>query len=218
MEDNNKNVTNETTYVVSVGRQFGCGGREIGRLIAQGLGIDYYDKELLTEAAKKSGVNADFFEAKDERTPSFFSSLWSFNTGYNSGAYFIGDTPLSDDSIYQAQSDVMRSLADRGPCVIVGRTADYILRNHCKVVSVFIHASMEARVKRIIGRGDCDNAKDAEAMAEKKNKLRSEYYNFYTDKKWGDAQSYNLSIDSSIFGDQETADIIIDFIKRRIAK
>lgn len=209
---------NKTKYVVTVGRQFGSGGREIGKLIAKGLGIAYYDKELLTEAAKSSGVNADFFEAADERTPSFFSSLWSFNTGYNNGTYFMGDTPLSNDSIYKAQSDVMLKLADRGPCVIVGRTADYILRNHCKVVSVFIHASMEARIARIIARGDCDNAKDAEAMAEKKNKLRAEYYNFYTDKKWGEAQSYNLCIDSSLFGAQETAQIIIDFIKKRIAK
>ncbi len=209
---------NKTKYVVTVGRQFGSGGREIGKLIAKGLGIAYYDKELLTEAAKSSGVNADFFEAADERTPSFFSSLWSFNTGYSSGAYFTGDTPLSNDSIYKAQSDVMMKLADRGPCVIVGRTADYILRNYCKVVSVFIHASMEARIARIIARGDSDNNKDAEAMAEKKNKLRAEYYNFYTDKRWGEAQSYDLCIDSSLFGAQETAQIIIDFIKKRIAQ
>ena len=209
---------NNTKYVVTVGRQFGSGGREIGKLIAKGLGIAYYDKELLTEAAKSSGVNADFFEAADERTPSFFSSLWSFNTGYSSGAYFTGDTPLSNDSIYKAQSNVMMELADRGPCVIVGRTADYILRNYCKVVSVFIHASMEARIARIIARGDCDNRKDAEAMAEKKNKLRAEYYNFYTDKKWGDAQSYDLCIDSSLFGAQETAQTIIELNKKRIAQ
>lgn len=209
---------NNTKYVVTVGRQFGSGGREIGKLIAKGLGIAYYDKEMLTEAAKSSGVNADFFEAADERTPSFFSSLWSFSTGYSSGAYFTGDTPLSNDSIYKAQSNVMMELADRGPCVIVGRTADYILRNYCKVVSVFIHASMEARIARIIARGDCDNRKDAEAMAEKKNKLRAEYYNFYTDKKWGDAQSYDLCIDSSLFGAQETAQTIIEFIKKRIAQ
>ncbi len=209
---------NNTKYVVTVGRQFGSGGREIGKLIAKGLGIAYYDKELLTEAAKSSGVNADFFKAADERTPSFFSSLWSFSTGYSSGAYFTGDTPLSNDSIYKAQSNMMMELADRGPCVIVGRTADYILRNYCKVVSVFIHASMEARIARIIARGDCDNRKDAEAMAEKKNKLRAEYYNFYTDKKWGDAQSYDLCIDSSLFGAQETAQTIIEFIKKRIAQ
>ncbi len=211
-------MENDKTYVVALGRQFGCGGREIGQLIAKGLDIDYYDKELLREAAKSSGVNQDFFEAADERSPHFFSSLWSFNLGYNTGAYFIGNTPLSDDSIYRAQSEVMTSLADRGPCVIVGRTADYLLRNHCKVVSVFVHSSLDDRVKRIIARGDAKTEKEAREMAEKQNKLRAEYYNFYTDKRWGDAASYDLCIDASLLGTQVTADIIIDFVKKIVNK
>jgi cytidylate kinase len=209
-------MENINKYVVTIGRQFGSGGREIGRLIAKGLNIPYYDKELLIEAAKSSGVNTDFFEAADERTPRFFSNLWSFNLGYNSGAYFIGDTPLSDDSIYKAQSSVMAELADRGPCVIVGRTADYILRNHCKVISVFIHANTEDCVKRIIARGDCKTADEASQLLEKRNKLRAEYYNFYTDKKWGDATSYDFSINSSALGIEDTAAFIIEYIKRRI--
>ena len=208
-------MENDKTYVIAIGRQFGCGGREIGQLIAKGLGVAYYDKELLSEAAKSSGVNEDFFEAADERSPRFFSSLWSFNLGYNTGAYFIGDTPLSDDSIYRAQSEVMTQLADRGPCVIVGRTADYLLRDHCKVVSVFVHSSIEDRVQRIMSRGD---AKTEKEKAEKKNKLRAEYYNFYTDKKWGDAASYDLSIDASLLGTQATAMFIIDFVKKIINK
>lgn len=211
-------MENDKTYVIAIGRQFGCGGREIGQLIAKGLGVAYYDKELLSEAAKSSGVNEDFFEAADERSPRFFSSLWSFNLGYNTGAYFIGDTPLSDDSIYRAQSDVMTQLADRGPCVIVGRTADYLLRNHCKVVSVFVHSSIEDRVQRIMSRGDAKTEKEAREKAEKKNKLRAEYYNFYTDKKWGDAASYDLSIDASLLGTQATAMFIIDFVKKIINK
>jgi cytidylate kinase len=209
-------MENINKYVVTIGRQFGSGGREIGRLIAKGLNIPYYDKELLIEAAKSSGVNTDFFEAADERTPRFFSNLWSFNLGYNSGAYFIGDTPLSDDSIYKAQSSVMAELADRGPCVIVGRTADYILRNHCKVISVFIHANTDDCVKRIIARGDCKTADEASQLLEKRNKLRAEYYNFYTDKKWGDATSYDFSINSSALGIEDTAAFIIEYIKRRI--
>ncbi|MCI5979693.1 MAG: cytidylate kinase-like family protein [Sodaliphilus pleomorphus] len=211
-------MENDKTYVIAIGRQFGCGGREIGQLIAKGLGVAYYDKELLSEAAKSSGVNEDFFEAADERSPRFFSSLWSFNLGYNTGAYFIGDTPLSDDSIYRAQSDVMTQLADRGPCVIVGRTADYLLRDHCKVVSVFVHSSIEDRVQRIMSRGDAKTEKEAREKAEKKNKLRAEYYNFYTDKKWGDAASYDLSIDASLLGTQATAMFIIDFVKKIINK
>lgn len=211
-------MENDKTYVIAIGRQFGCGGREIGQLIAKGLGVAYYDKELLSEAAKSSGVNEDFFEAADERSPRFFSSLWSFNLGYNTGAYFIGDTPLSDDSIYRAQSEVMTQLADRGPCVIVGRTADYLLRDHCKVVSVFVHSSIEDRVQRIMSRGDAKTEKEAREKAEKKNKLRAEYYNFYTDKKWGDAASYDLSIDASLLGTQATALFIIDFVKKIINK
>ena len=211
-------MENDKTYVIAIGRQFGCGGREIGQLIAKGLGVAYYDKELLSEAAKSSGVNEDFFEAADERSPRFFSSLWSFNLGYNTGAYFIGDTPLSDDSIYRAQSEVMTQLADRGPCVIVGRTADYLMRDHCKVVSVFVHSSIEDRVQRIMSRGDAKTEKEAREKAEKKNKLRSEYYNFYTDKKWGDAASYDLSIDASLLGTQATAMFIIDFVKKIINK
>ena len=211
-------MENDKTYVIAIGRQFGCGGREIGQLIAKGLGVAYYDKELLSEAAKSSGVNEDFFEAADERSPRFFSSLWSFNLGYNTGAYFIGDTPLSDDSIYRAQSEVMTQLSDRGPCAIVGRTADYLLRDHCKVVSVFVHSSIEDRVQRIMSRGDAKTEKEAREKAEKKNKLRAEYYNFYTDKKWGDAASYDLSIDASLLGTQATAMFIIDFVKKIINK
>ena len=111
-------------YVVTLGRQFGCGAREIGQMVAKMLNIDYYDKELLLEAAKSSGVEPAIFEASDERTPSFFSSLWSFNLGYYSGALFVGDQPVEEDNVYHAQSQVMIELAQKGPCVIVGRSAD----------------------------------------------------------------------------------------------
>jgi len=206
------------SYVITIGREFGCGAREIGQLVAKQLGIAYYDKELLNEAARASGVSADFFVDKDERAPRFFNNLWSFNTGFNTGAYFVGKTPLSDDNIYRAQSEVMQHLADKGPCVIVGRTADYILRDHCKVISVFIHASMDARIKRIIERGDCNTEEQAEQMANKQNKLRAEYYNFYTDKHWGAAASYDLCIDSSVLGTEATAKFIIDFVNAVIGK
>ncbi|MEG0253322.1 MAG: cytidylate kinase-like family protein, partial [Muribaculaceae bacterium] len=158
-------------YVITIGRQFGSGGREIGRIIADKLNIAYYDKELLMEAAKSSGVNPEFFEKADERIPSFFSNLFSFNLGYNAEPYFIGSTPISDDSIYKAQSDVMTSLAEKSSCVIVGRSADYVLRKHPLCINVFIHASMEARVARIIRRNDTTTEAEAHIIAEKKNKL-----------------------------------------------
>ncbi|MBR1475211.1 MAG: cytidylate kinase-like family protein [Muribaculaceae bacterium] len=209
---NNENITTEK-WVVTIGRQFGSGGREIGRLVADKLGIEYYDKELLIEAARQSGVSEHIFEAADERSPRFFANIWSFNLGLNSGSYFMGDTPLSDDHIYRAQSEVMTTLADRGPCVIVGRTADYVLRKHCRVVSVFVHASTEACVARVMARGDCNSADSARSLIEKKNRLRAEYYNFYTDKRWGEAASYDLTIDSSVLGPEGTASLIAQFVQ-----
>lgn len=205
-----------TNYVITLGRQFGCGAREIGQLVAKQLGIEYYDKELLLEAAKQSGVAPDIFEASDERTPKFFTSLWSFNLGYYSGTLFSNDSPIKEDNIYQAQSEVMIELAKKGPCIIVGRSADYILRDKCNVISVFLHSSIEDRIKRIIARGDCDNEKDAREMALKQNKLRANYYNFYTDKHWGECESYDLSVDCSKLNTETTVKLIVDYVKTRL--
>lgn len=209
-------MNEESKFVITIGRQYGSGGREIGRMVANALGIKYYDKELLTEAARSSGVCQEMFEAVDERTPSFFSNLWSFNLGFNTGAYLLGNTPLSDDRIYTAQCAVMRELAEKSSCVIVGRSADYVLRNNPRLVSVFIHASLEARVKRIMGRGDCETEDAARSLAAKKDKLRSSYYNFYTDKTWGNAASYDLSIDSSKLTSEEVCKMIVDYVHLRL--
>lgn len=203
-------------FVVTLGRQFGCGAREIGQMVAKMLDISYYDKELLLEAAKQSGVAPAIFEASDERTPKFFSSLWSFNLGYYSGTLFAGDQPVKEDNVYQAQSQVMVDIAHKGPCVIVGRSADYILRNETEVISIFLHSSMEDRIKRIVKRGDCKTKKEARDMAIKQNKLRANYYNFYTDKHWGESESYDLSIDSSKLGPEGTAKLIVDYVKTRL--
>lgn len=202
-------------HVIAIGRQFGCGGREVGLRVAQLLGIDYYDKQLLLEASKASGIQPEMFEAADERTPKFFTSLWPLNLAM-AGSTFIGDTPMSDDSIYNAQCQVMKDLVDRNSCVIVGRTADYVLRNYCPVVSVFLHAPIDNRVERIIARGDCTTREEAMKRADKANKLRAEYYNFYTDKLWGHAESYDLSIDSSLLGIEGTAQFIVEYVRRRL--
>ena len=208
----------EKKFVIAIGRQFGSGGREIGHLVAKKLGIDYYDKELLTEAAKSSGMNCDFFEAADERSPKFFSNLIAFSAGYHGGSYLVGSTPISSDNIYRKQSEVILALAKRSNCVIMGRTADYILRDEPNTISVFIHASMEQRLERIMKRDHCKSLEEARVLAEKKNKLRAEYYNFYTEKRWGDAQSYDLSIDSSKLSIEATADIIVQYVKARLGE
>ena len=186
----NEDLKNNRNYVIAIGRQFGSGGREVGQRVAQLLDIDYFDKQLLLEASKASGINAEMFEA--------------------------GDVTMTDDSIYKAQCQVMKDLVDRKSCVIVGRTADYVLRDHCPVISVFLHAPIDDRVRRIMERGDCDTREAAEKRADKANKLRAEYYNFYTDKLWGHAESYDLCLDSSLLGVEGTAQLIVDYVKRRL--
>lgn len=210
------NDTQGTNFVVTIGRQFGSGGREIGKMVADALGVKYYDKELLIEAAKASGVRAELFEAADERSPSFFANLWSFNLGFNPGSFILGGAGLSDEKIYRTQGDVMIDLAGQHSCVIVGRSADYVLRNHPCVISVFIYASIEARVERILRRFDITSADKAQEYALKRDKLRASYYNFYTDKTWGDASSYDLCIDSSKLDSKTVCRIITDYVKARL--
>lgn len=205
-------------YVITIGRQYGSGGREIGRLVADALGIKYYDKELLMESSKASGVKPEVFEAADERTPSFFSNIWSFNLGFNTGSYLLGSSPISDEKIYAAQSNVMKTLAQISSCLIVGRSADYVLRNHPGLISIFIHSSIEDRILRIMNRRGINSAEKAREIAEKKDKLRASYYNFYTDKVWGDAAGYDLSIDSSKLPADAVADFIVSYVKARLAQ
>ena len=214
MTEDPKNCQN---YVIAIGRQFGCGGREVGQRLAQLLDINYFDKQLLLEASKASGIHSELFEAADERTPKFFPSLWPLNLAM-AGSTFVSDAPMSDDHIYQAQCQVMKDLVERKSCVIVGRTADYVLRDYCPVISVFLHAPIDNRVQRIIERGDCDTQEDAEKRADKVGKLRAEYYNFYTDKLWGHADSYDLCIDSSLLGIEGTAQFIAEFVRRRLVQ
>ena len=210
--------TPKVNYVITIGRQYGSGGREIGRLVADALGIKYYDKELLMESSKASGVKPEVFEAADERTPPFFSNIWSFNLGFNTGSYLLGSSPISDEKIYAAQSNVMKTLAQNSSCLIVGRSADYVLRNHPGLISIFIHSSIEDRILRIMNRRGINSAEKAREIAEKKDKLRASYYNFYTDKVWGDAAGYDLSIDSSKLPADAVADFIVSYVKARLAQ
>jgi cytidylate kinase len=204
-------------YVITIGRTFGSGGRALGRLLADKLGIDYYDKELLVEAAKKAGLSREYFERNDERTPSFISGLIPFSLGFNPMAWYNDPSSISSDSIYKAQSDLIHELAERGSCVIVGRSADYVLRDVDNVVNIFVHAPIEHCVDRIVGRNECKTRAEAQALAEKTNKLRSSYYNFYTDKRWGDARSYDLTFDSSLLKLEDIAEIIKQYINCRFA-
>lgn len=201
-------------FVVTIGRQMGSGGRELGRLLAERLGVDFYDKKLLLDAAKNSGLIAQTIENADERTPSFLSSVFGSALGQ-------AVTPVRaysyDDTAYRAVSDTIRELGQTKSCVIVGRTADYVLRNHPRCISLFIHAPEEACIKRVMARGERLSEADARSLVRKTNKLRAAYYGFFTDRNWGAAPTYDLTIDSSLLPLPQLADLLADYIKRRIS-
>ena len=214
--------------VIAIGRQFGSGGREVGQQLARLLGIAYFDKELLAEAARTSGMAADFIEAGDERAPGFLSAPWTTSLGLSGTAYFMGGSPLHDDAVYRCQSDAIRLVASRGPCVIVGRTADHVLRTPAQdtdntdqqptyhVLSVFVTTPPEHCARRIVERGDCANIQQALALLQKRNKQRAAYYNFYTDHRWGDAANYDLCVDTSLLGIEATAEILAQVAHRAL--
>lgn len=202
-------------FVITVGRQFGSGGREVARALADDLGIAYYDKELLVQSARKAGIEPEFFEQKDERFPSFLHGLFSFTMGVTPMCYYTGGGSITDDSLYKSVSDFLRSEVERRSFVVVGRTADYILRDYPHVVNLFLHAPMEECVKRITARADAVSPEKAESMARRTNKWRAEYYNFFTDKEWGYASSYDLTFDTSLMPTDKIVELIKNYMRLR---
>lgn len=203
-------------FVIVIGRQFGSGGRTIGKLIAARLGIDYYDTELLKKAAETEGLSPEIFRERDEKKPSVLKVLLQ-------GAYGIADNfhtvPLSSERTYSVQSQVIKDLCRKGSCVIVGRNADYILRNHTHMLSVFLHAPIELRAERILKRKEAYTKDEAIELARQHDKRRESYYNFFTgDKKWGTAQNYHLSLNTSFLNNDKVADLIIEVAKEKFSR
>ena len=203
-------------YVITIGRSFGSGGRALGRMIAERLGIAFYDKMLLVKAAEKAGYNIEYFEQGDERVPRIMGSIIPFSMGFYPMSWVGDSTGVNTDRVYKAQCDFIHDLANGEPCVIVGRSADYVLRDVDNVVNIFVHAPIDECAKRIVGRHDTETLDEARALAERTNKLRANFYNFYTDKRWGHATSYDLCIDSSTMPLEKLADFIINYIHLRL--
>ena len=202
----------KTNTIITIGRQFGSGGREIGYMVAEKLGIKLYDKEMLQRAAQDSGICEELFESHDEKpSNSFLYSLVmdTYSMGYSGSTY--NDMPINH-KIFLAQFDAIKKIANEGPCILVGRCADYALEGYPNLLSVFIHADLDARIKRIAKKYDLTDAK-AKDLIIKTNKKRASYYNYYTDKRWGDADSYDVCLDSSVLGLEGTAEAIIKLIE-----
>lgn len=206
----------EGNYVINIGRQLGSGGREIGEKLAAHFAIDFYDKELINLASEESGLCKEFFEKADERvTPGFIGSLFGMRFPFAGDGAISSANCLSNDALFKVQSDVIRHLAEKKSCVFVGRCADYILRDHPRCVNVFISASREDRIARL-----CQiykiNETAAEDKLEKADKKRSEYYNYYSCKTWGAADTYHLCINSSALGVDETVSFIEEFVVKKL--
>lgn len=203
-------------YVVNIGRQLGSGGREIGEKLASRLAISFYDKELISLASQESGLCQDFFEKADEKaSQGIIGGLFGMRFPFISDGAIPYGTCLSNDSLFQIQSDVIRHLAETQSCLFVGRCADYILRDHPRCVNIFISASTEERIRRISNQYEVSPEK-AEEMISKADKRRSSYYNYYSFKTWGAASTYHLCIDSSILGVADTTEFIQTFIVKKL--
>jgi cytidylate kinase len=198
----------KANQIITIGREFGSGGHEVGVNLSKKLGIPFYDKEILAEASKKSGYSQAIFEKHDEKPTSSF--LYALAMGVNS----FGNTfqrPLVLD-LYLAQFETIRKLAEDGPGIFIGRCSDYVLNDMENVLNVFIHSDVKSRVERIMSKYQVSE-KDAYDMIKRKDKDRASYYNYYSNEEWGDSRHYDMCLNTGKLGIEKVTDIIYDFVK-----
>lgn len=200
--------------IISVGRQLGSGGCEIARMLAEAFDAKFFDTELINLAAERSGFNPSLFQKQDESHGMLKSFFGSFTGRLGRTAPLYGNS-ISQESIFQIQSEaIVKATQDYERCVFVGRCADYILRSNPRMFSVFITADDDKRIATVAERRQCD-PDIARRYIERKEAERADYYNYYTSKKWGASQSYDLCINSSLLGLDRTAEVIAQVIRER---
>lgn len=207
----------DKNFVITFGRQFGSGGRKIAKKVADTLGIEFFDKNLIAIAAKESGLSENLFDGIDERPTN--SLLYSLVMGLQSDRNSIhryGDI-LNSDSIFRIQSKIIDDLVKDKSCVVVGRCSDYVLREHKNTVNVFIHAKEEFKLERVM-RIYKQKEKEALDTIRRTDKKRRNYYNFYTNREWGNVSNYDISLDSSALGIDDSAKIICDFVNLKFSE
>ena len=198
--------------LVTISREYGSGGRKIGKILAEKLGVPLYDKEIIDMAVEKSGLSRDIIETAELRAKSSFS--YSLSSAMSFGEGYIGDNVSLNEKLFITQVDVINQIASMGEGVIVGRCADYILREMPGVTNVFIHAELEDRIRRSIDEYGADSQK-AKSIVQTYDKARANYYNYHTCQKWGEYSNYNLSINSSYITEEEAANLIVSYIETR---
>ena len=198
--------------VITIGRQYGSGGREIGKKISELLGISYYDDELISMAAKNSGLNHEVLSDVDEKaTNSLLYTLAMSGSLFGGNAAMAYEMPIND-KLYIAQSEVIKELAAKEHCVIIGRCADYVLKDYPNAINVFIYADLDKRAERVAAAKGITEAK-AKDLIIKTDKQRANYYNYYTSLKWGRIENYDLCIDSGKIGPENVAQVIAEYVR-----
>ncbi len=199
-------------FIITISRQFGSGGREIGKKVADSLGISFYNKELIALAAKESGFSENIFEKADEAPSNSF--LYSLAIGANPmGSLFIkNDDLLTNDKLFSIQSKVIRDIGKKESCLIVGRCSDYILREEENLTRIYLHADNDFRIKRIMELYNLSE-KEAKTTITKSDKKKNNYYNYYTGNEWGDPKNYDIIINTGKTGIDNTINIVIDYVK-----
>lgn len=197
----------ENRLIINIGRQFGSGGLLVARALGEKLGIPVYDQELIEKAAEESGFSRDLFARSDERR-----SILSLSGYFETGRFGQADNYLGDNQLFSLQSHVIRTIAESGPAIFIGRCSDYVLRD-MDCLDVFITSPKEVRVRRVAQRMGI-SPEDAASLIRKKDRTRENYYNYYTFGHWGVASNYDICVDSSVLGIDGTAEMIIDFCRR----
>lgn len=195
--------------IITISREYGSGGRQIGKLVAEKLGIPYYDRDIVRQVAEESGFSKEFIEKSGEDAPTTSSLLFNIANAAFNQSLIIGTDPLSPtDRVFIAQSNVITKLAEQGPCVIVGRCADYILRDREDCLNVLIHADEDFREKRIVTRYGEDTA-NVKGTLKQRDERRKVHYKHYTGLTWGLAKNYHVTLDSGLLGVEICADLIV---------
>ncbi len=200
-------------FVITIARQYGCGGRTIGQLLSEKLNVDYFDNDLIRLAAEKNGVSVDFYKEFDEKASSKFASIFGLSTpvgGYCMPTY---NDLVINDRLYYTQSNIIKEIAEHKPCIIVGRCADYILEGKENLVTIFLQADIETRRDRIVNKYGVDD-KNINKYIAKADKRRSQYYNTYTDKVWGAIGNYDLVLNTSKMAADDVVEVICEYLNR----
>ena len=198
-------------YVITIARGFGSGGKTIGKLLAQKLDIDYYDNDLIRLASEESGINIELFGKADERVK--MNLFKRYNRSY--GERLIppdSDEFVSDDNLFNYQAKIIRSLADKQNCIIIGRCGDYLLRDNPRAIRLFIYADEKTCIKNVTDLYSVSEKEAVERIASI-DKARASYYKYYTGNNWSDVNNYDLCINTSRIGFEKSVDVILDYMR-----